>query len=167
MRPPWSETIPWLMLIPSPVPSPTALVVKNGSKIRGRTSAASRAVIRHLHDHLVARPPGGDFNATALPGARLDRLHCIHDNVHDDLINLGLLARDPWQVREVLFDRDSTSLQSASDQLQAARDGLVDVHPVVLGMVEPGESAEVLNDVGYTFDPLPRTLRIASRLSLT
>ena len=38
-RPPWSWTMPWVMLRPSPVPSPTPLVVKNGSKIWGRTSS--------------------------------------------------------------------------------------------------------------------------------
>ena len=38
-RPPWSATMPWLTANPRPVPWPTGLVVKNGSKIRGRIAA--------------------------------------------------------------------------------------------------------------------------------
>src|SRR5207248_2230381 len=38
-RPPCAVTIPWLMASPSPVPWPTSFVVKNGSKMRSRTSA--------------------------------------------------------------------------------------------------------------------------------
>ncbi len=38
MRPPGDVTIAWQTERPSPVPEPTALVVKNGSKIRGNSS---------------------------------------------------------------------------------------------------------------------------------
>src|SRR3989454_7546109 len=41
IRPPWSVTIPWAMASPRPVPCPGGLVVKNGSKIRGRTSSGT------------------------------------------------------------------------------------------------------------------------------
>src|SRR5262249_54377806 len=36
--PPWAETTLWLMARPSPVPAPTSLVVKNGSKRRPSSS---------------------------------------------------------------------------------------------------------------------------------
>src|SRR5262245_57595694 len=36
--PPWAETTLWLMARPSPVPAPTSLVVKNGSKMRPSSS---------------------------------------------------------------------------------------------------------------------------------
>ena len=38
MSPPWPFTMPWTTERPSPVPSPTGFVVKNGSKIRRRIS---------------------------------------------------------------------------------------------------------------------------------
>ena len=37
------STMPWLIARPSPVPCPTSLVVKNGSKMRCRTSGGCRA----------------------------------------------------------------------------------------------------------------------------
>jgi len=39
MRPPCSFTIPWQMDSPSPVPSPSPFVVKNGSKMRPAISS--------------------------------------------------------------------------------------------------------------------------------
>src|SRR5262249_29946226 len=38
MRPPCAVTTPWLIASPRPVPLPTSLVVKNGSKMRSATS---------------------------------------------------------------------------------------------------------------------------------
>ena len=40
MSPPLWSTTPWAMARPSPVPSPTGLVVKKGSKARRRVSAS-------------------------------------------------------------------------------------------------------------------------------
>jgi hypothetical protein len=34
IRPPWATTMPWTIDKPTPVPSPTGLVVKKGSKMR-------------------------------------------------------------------------------------------------------------------------------------
>src|SRR5262249_48947385 len=43
MRPPCAVTTPWLMARPRPVPCPTSLVVKKGSKTRRRTSGGMPA----------------------------------------------------------------------------------------------------------------------------
>jgi hypothetical protein len=40
IHPPWSRMIPYVTLSPSPVPSPTSFVVKNGSKTRSMCSAS-------------------------------------------------------------------------------------------------------------------------------
>ena len=47
----------------------------------------------------------------------------------------------------MLLDRDPAPLEPAPDQLQAAGDRLVEVHPIDGGLVEPGEPAQVLHDV--------------------
>ena len=50
IAPPWALTMPWLTDRPSPVPLPTSLVVKNGSKIRCRFSSGMPQPVSMIDD---------------------------------------------------------------------------------------------------------------------
>ena len=84
MSPPWLRTMPWAMPRPSPVPSPTGLVVKKGSKIRSRCSAA------------IPQPSSSTWTTTQSPRsgrdadrARLaERLNGVEHEVQEDLLEL-------------------------------------------------------------------------------
>jgi hypothetical protein len=61
IAPPWPSTMPRASASPSPVPSPSGLVVKNGSKTRSNFARNSRPVLADLDPHslvlrVVARP---------------------------------------------------------------------------------------------------------------
>ena len=159
-RPPWSWTMPWVMLRPSPVPSPTPLVVKNGSKICGQDLVGdAAAVVGHLDDDLAVDRAGADRDPPVDAVRRLDGLHGVDQQVQEDLVELGRRAGDLGQLAELLLDGDAAAIEPAPDHLEGRADRLVDVDLIDLGAVEPGEAAEVLHDVGHPLDALPRAAR--------
>ena len=84
---------------PRPVPRPVGLVVKNGSKIRGRTDDGNALPgVLDLHHHLV-RPPAGGRGAERQPAARLHRVQRVEHERHE---HLDQLLRVPVHGRQSL-----------------------------------------------------------------
>ena len=107
IRPPWSWTMPWVMLRPKPVPSPTALVVKNGSKICGKISSGMPQPLSATSiDDFAVPCLGRDRDPAVGAMGRLDRLHGVDQQVQEDLVELRGRAAHQRQVAEALLDGD-------------------------------------------------------------
>ena len=106
-------TIWWAMASPRPVPSPTGLVVKNGSKMRsisvGRDAAA---VVGDRHDHVIAVRAASP-RARVPPG--VDGLGRVDDQVQEHLAQLLRRAR-PRAAASSSYSRSTfTRLRSCAD----------------------------------------------------
>ena len=88
MRPPCSRTMPWLIESPSPVPSPSGLVVKNGSN----TCAASASDMPGPSSATSTATPSSQRRARtttrAGPAGAGDRLGRVVDEIDEDLLDL-------------------------------------------------------------------------------
>ena len=130
--PPWAVAMPSAIDRPSPVPSPTSLVVKNGSNTRPRSSALMPGpVVGHLDRVRVLGGIGADGDR---PGRIADRVFGVHHQVEDDL--LDLLAVDEHR-------------QHAGVQLELQRD----VAQRELVLAQPRRGADDLIEVGRRRDP--------------
>ena len=96
ISPPRPLTMPWQIERPSPVPTPTGFVVKNGSKMRGRTSGGMPAPVSEISTR--ARPSGAvpvDGAHDVLAGAPLrDRLRGVDEEVQEHLAEPVLAPDD-------------------------------------------------------------------------
>ena len=91
MVPPWAATMLSLTASPSPVPSPTSRVVKNGSKIRSRISSGIPVPgVVHLGDHLAAAHPGSQGEGAAVR----HRLDGVEHQVEEQLLHLEVVGHD-------------------------------------------------------------------------
>ena len=61
-------------------------------------------------------------------------------------------------LTEIFLDGDAAAIEPAADHLEGGPDRLVHVGLVDRGLVQPGETAEVLHDVGHALDALARAL---------
>ena len=88
---PWCRwTMRRAMSRPRPVPWPTSLVVKNGSKMRfAIVRRNARPVVDHAHDDLAVA--GGGVDAHVAAGRRVDR---VVDQIRPDLVQLAAVAVD-------------------------------------------------------------------------
>ena len=82
----------------------------------------------------------------------------IDQEIQEHLIELGGGAGDRRDHAEIFLDGDAATIKPAADHLEGGPDRLVHVGLVDLGAVQPGETAEVLHDVGHALDALPRAL---------
>ena len=94
----------WVMLKPNPVPSPTALVVKKGSKIWGRISSAiPQPLSATLTMNFVTLPFRGDCDQSVLAIGGLDGLHGVDQEVQEHLIELCGRTGHQGKIAEVFF----------------------------------------------------------------
>ena len=92
---------------PRPVPLPTGLVVKNGSKIRSRCSGGMPGPLSTIRTiDVLAVAGGGHVDAAALG----HRVQCVVDQVRPDLVQLADEAAHARQ-RGVEIDRDGDRLR--------------------------------------------------------
>ena len=143
---------------PRPVPSPTRLVVKNGSKIRlldlGRDAGAG---VADLDQHLpvgVRRGPHGQRAGAA------HRVHRVVDQVRPDLVQLGGEGRDPGQAAVVVLDHGDAVADLARQHHQRAVQQLVHVDHLVRGPVQLGV---LLGRADQGGDPVGRVLDLVDQ----
>ena len=156
MRPPCSRTMPWLIERPSPVPSPSGLVVKKGSNtwaasasdMPGPSSITSTATPSSQRRARTTHAPGP-------PGAG-DRLRGVVDQVDEDL--LDLVGVDVGH-RQIGLDLD-LGLDAVRHELVAEQhEGGVEQGPerggAALMLLLPREAQQVLDDVRRALGLLP------------
>ena len=88
-------TMPWQIDSPSPVPRPTGLVVKNGSKMRGSTSGVIPAPLSCTSSTACRSPSRGpqlDADLVLLRARLGHRLRRVEQEVHDHLLEPRLVA---------------------------------------------------------------------------
>ena len=90
--------MPELIDRPRPVPLPTGLVVKNGSKIRSRIAGSMPLAVVGDVDLDAAVGRAGADGDVAAGRAGVDG---VGDQVQDDLVDLGRVAGDLGERREV------------------------------------------------------------------
>ncbi len=100
MRPPWASTIE--RLIDRPMPMPSRRVVKKASNRRSRSGGIDAgAGVAHRQDdgpRLLRRPADLDGEATRPVADAVHRLDAVHQQVHDDLLELHAIAVHQRQV---------------------------------------------------------------------
>ena len=106
--PPWALTMPWQTESPIPVPAPGGLVVKNGSKIRLRSSGGDAgAVVRDLElDPAV--PLASRQHEPARRRHVAQRLLGVDDEVEEHLVELVGVAPRPAAGRAASSRTDLT-----------------------------------------------------------
>ena len=138
IQPSWSLTMPWLTARPSPVPCPSSLVVKNGSKILSRSAAGMpgplSAISSMAYSAGGARSSpslrrtirvGGDAQRAAA-GHGVDR---VHEQVQADLLDLIGIAGDLGRRRHhVHVDLDPLAPDRLAQELQRLGDHRPEVH---------------------------------------
>ena len=126
------------------MPCPVGLVVKNGSKILGRTSPgipgpSSRTSITKCWASRVAAQPDVAARAGGLGG--------VHYQVRDDLLDAGAIDREqgrPGVDRRMQRHRELGELRlEAAGQLRKERAGL---DRLAHGVARAGERQEIAND---------------------
>src|SRR5439155_22727000 len=94
ISPPCRSTIPRLTESPNPVPSPCPLVVKNGSKIFGRTSGEMPQPVSSTS--IVHHGPSWPERTVTTPSA--DRLHGVEYQIHEHLLEHVLVRHEVRQL---------------------------------------------------------------------
>ena len=146
--PPCSLTMPKLMAKPRPVPCPTSLVVKKGSKIRPRSSSRMPWPVSPQHelDHFPFQvEPGGHGQA---PGAA-HRLGGVDDEVHEHLLDLRRVDDGIGQAVGVVPDHlDVVEQGPVLHQREALLDDGAEVDRLLLRLLGPGEVEQAPDDGG-------------------
>src|SRR6185312_15826414 len=97
------------------------------------------AVVLHFDDHLITYPARGDLDLAGGLAGRLDRLHAVHEQVEEDLVDLRGRAFELRHRRKVAVHGDTLPRQYVANHRQALVDRLVDVDLADLGPVDLGE----------------------------
>ena len=139
IRPSWSATIPCAMARPSPVPCPGGLVVKNGSKTRGRTCSGMPGPWScEAHLHLARVAPSSRHGQRALSVHRVER---IAREPEEHLAELAFVGHHVGQLRvEPALEAARGVARLVAHQLQH----LVDQHVHVGGSAA---AARIANEV--------------------
>ena len=148
---------------PSPVPSPTSLVVKNGSKIRPRSSGLipgpSSSTSTTCGPRRVHRPHHD------IAGARrgVERLLGVHQQVQDDLLDLLAIDQHRQRLGGALHaQRDVLLPQVIGPQLGCLPDDLIEIGRRAIGRAAPDERQQVADDVPGPARFTPDDLEIAA-----
>ena len=145
------------MLSPSPMPSPTSLVVKNGSKILSTCFGVNaRAIVPDRQDGLTVFNPAVDPDGrlfTVGEGLRLQRVEGILQDVHQHLDQLVFVGPDRLAFRELLLDLHRVP-PFVAEEPQRGRDDLGHGHRVQLLGVGMREHAQIGNDGLHPLEPL-------------
>ena len=148
IRPPCSRTMPWLMERPSPVPSPSGLVVKNGSN----TWAASASDMPGPSSAMSTATPSSQRRArtTTVPGrpAARDRLRRVVDEIDEDLLDLvGIDVRHRQVGLDLQARLDPVGHEIVPQQQERRVEQRLEGGGPPLVLLLPGEAEEVLHDV--------------------
>src|SRR5439155_820328 len=115
--PPSSVTMPQETERPSPLPSPGALVVKNGSKIRGISSAGIPGPVSRTSRQTRAVRPAAHRQHTR-PGTLHHRLVRVLHEVQEHLLELVLVPQHMGARRELGDDLHVVQLELVALQLE-------------------------------------------------
>ena len=116
---------------------PVDLVVNKGSKIRstdGFIDPCSRIPDAHQHaaGAVELRPDAQDARPV---GDGAHRFDAVHDEIHDDLLQLNLVAQRRWQRRRQLrLDGHVPAPQRTHREPEDLPDGLIDIERAVFGL---------------------------------
>ena len=148
MRPPCSRTMPWLIERPSPVPSPSGLVVKNGSNtwaasasdMPGPSSITSMATPSSQRRARTTTRPGRPVLAIACAALLMqvdeDLLDLVRVDVRHRQVGLDLDLRLDPVGHELVPEQDERRVEQRLERGGAA-----------LMLLLPGEAQQVLDDV--------------------
>ena len=135
-RPPCASMID--RQIESPMPRPSDLVVKKGSKMRCAMAGSSPGPVSSTVTCGTVRLGEGDGDGQ-LPFAVRDRCHgldAVHDQVQQHLLQLNLVAQHGLRAGgQIGVQHDAVLLQFAAGERQHFLDGVADVE---LGQLRPG-----------------------------
>lgn len=96
IRPPLRRANALAEASPNPVPCPSSLVVKNGSKMRGRTASAMPLPVSRTE--IQASPRTTCVLTVTLPGP-FDRVHSVRYQVEERLFQFSHVHVDDRRVR--------------------------------------------------------------------
>ena len=149
MRPPWLSMILYEIERPSPVPLPTSLVVKNGSKIFGRTSGGMPCP---LSANSTAHPLGVGLerahgNDAAVLGGSLGG---VGEEIQEHLVHLRRRTGNPRDPPEDLVHL--AVLELVLRDRQGRGDTFVQVELGDLTAVESREVLQVRDQLGDLAD---------------
>ena len=144
------------------MPTPSGLVVKNGSKIRGTISGAMPAPVSRtsIIDAPALVGPGADADLVALGLALGDGLRGVEEQVQEHLAEARLVAVDQRHVAVVLHQARAVADLVPGHVDRRVEHAAHDHRPARL-LVAAREDLEVAHDVAH---PLGALARLAQRL---
>ena len=151
---------------PRPVPTPTGLVVKNGSKMRGRTLGIdARPVVPHLHDDAPARVDGGADADVAGTGTAVvgEGLRGVDEQVQENLCEARLAGHDPRNGRKIGHHAGAVArLVGRHPNRRAKHVAHVDGRQLVI--VDPREGPQIARDEAHALDAVANVFERLARL---